>query len=140
METKMNMKLKTFCAAALAAALSMLPAEPVLAHGDGEASRVQARQLCSGGQVQGRGLARLGARSNDPARQALRDLVALECLYRRDGKTEQIETMYRDVLAKTTQPLLRSVAYRRLARMAWRKGEHAAAEDLLKRSLQENLK
>ncbi len=136
----MNMQLKTFWAVALAVVLSILPAESAFAHRGGETARVQARQLCSGGQVQRQGFARLGARSNDPAAQALRDLVALECLYRRDGKTEQIEAMYRDVLAKTTQPLLRSVAYRRLARMAWRKGEHEVAEDLLKRSLQENLK
>jgi hypothetical protein len=139
MEAKMNMQLKTLWAATLSAALCTLPSEPALAHRGGDTARVQARQLC-GGQVQGQRLSRLGARSNDPARQALRDLVALECLYRRDGRSDQIEAMYRDVLAKATQPLLRSVAYRRLARMAWRKGEHEAAEDLLKRSLQENLK
>jgi hypothetical protein len=124
---------------ALALALAILPTTQASAHRSDQNGGVQARQLC-GGQGGRHSMPRLGPNAADPSMQALRDLVALECLYRREGKSEQIEAMYRDVLAKTQQPLLRSVAYRRLARLAWRKGEHEQAEDLLKRSLQENLK
>lgn len=127
-------------AGALVLAMAILPTSHASAHrseqGGGAA---QVRQLC-GGQGGRHAMPRLGPNAADPSMQALRDLVALECLYRREGKSEQIEAMYRDVLAKTQQPLLRSIAYRRLARLAWRKGEREEAEDLLKRSLQENLK
>jgi hypothetical protein len=123
----------------LVLALVILPMSHASAHRSEQSGGVQARQLC-GGQGARHAMPRLGPNAADPGMQALRDLVALECLYRREGRAEQIEVMYRDVLAKTRQPLLRSVAYRRLARLAWRSGEHEEAEDLLKRSLQENLK
>lgn len=124
---------------ALVLALAILPTPHASAHRSEQSGGAQARQLC-GGQGGRHSMPRLGPNAADPSMQALRDLVALECLYRREGKSEQIEALYRDVLAKTRQPLLRSVAYRRLARLAWRKGEHEEAEELLKSSLQENLK
>lgn len=127
---------------ALVGALGVLTMGEASAHrGGGEDARDGARagRICAAARVR-QPMMRLGAQAADPAIQAVRDLVALECLYRREGRSDQIEPLYRDALAKSAQPLVRSVAYRRLARMAWRKGEHAAAEDLLKRSLQENIK
>lgn len=135
----MNTQSKWWNSFVLVSALLILPVSDASAHRSEQGGRVQARQLCCG-QAGRHAMPRLGRNAADPGMLALRDMLALECLYRRESKAEQIEAMYRDVLAKTTQPVVRSVAYRRLARMAWRKGEHDAAEDLLKRSLQENLK
>ena len=135
----MKLHSKLMWVPALAVVLVMLPMDPASAHRTDDGAGTQGRQGCT---AQGRrqGMARMNSVAADTTMLAVRDLIALECLYRHEGKTEQIDALYRDVLDQATQPLLRSIAYRRLARMAWRKGEHAAAEDLLKRSLQENLK
>ncbi len=137
----MKLHAKLMWVPALAAVLVMLPMGQASAHRTDGREGMQGRQLCAAqGRRQGMAMARMGPAAADSGMLAVRDLIALECLYRRDGKADQIDALYRDVLDKATQPLLRSIAYRRLARMAWRRGEHAAAEDLLKRSLQENLK
>ena len=135
----MKMQSKWLWVPALAAVLTIVPIAEVSAHRAAEGAGMQARGIC-GAQARRHVSSRVRSDRADPALLALRDLVALECLYRRQGKNEQVEALYRDVLEKSTQPQLRSIAYRRLARMAWRKGEQGTAEELLKRSLQENLK
>lgn len=120
------------------AVLAMLPINQSHAH-RAQGAAAQARQLC-GASAGRQALARMRGANADPELLAIADLIALECLYRREGKSDQVEALYKDALDKAKHPLLRSVAYRRLARMAWRKGDHAAAEELLQRSLHEKLK
>lgn len=65
-----------------------------------------------------------------PERQAVRSLLAQECQLFDAGQRDQIEGLYRDVLASATDPALRRVAYRRLSRMAMRQGNRDAAKAL----------
>ena len=125
------------CAAVLALLLSFeLGASPAVAGEHRSSGRG-----CAGGAGQHAGRMRgAGAATRDPSLLALRDLRALECLYRREHDLQKIEAMYRDVLVRSQHPLLRSVAYRRLARLAWRRDDAAAAEALLRESLAEKLK
>lgn len=137
----MKTYLKGLWIGTLACVLGMAATSDAAAHRGGDDPRAGARsgRIC-GAQGMRQAMPGIAARAVDPAFQAVRDLVALECLYRREGKIEKIEPLYRDALAKSAQPMVRSIAYRRLARMAWRRGEHGVAEDMLKQSLQENLK
>lgn len=69
-----------------------------------------------------------------------RDALALERLYRRQGKPEQAAAMYAEMLERSHDPVVRQLAHRRLARWAWRQGDATAAERHLRASLDENLK
>lgn len=77
--------------------------------------------------------------ASDPSLAAIADLHALERLYRREQKPEQAMQMYTDVIARTRNLGVRNFAERRLARLQYRQGEHAAAEATLKRNLEHNL-
>lgn len=70
---------------------------------------------------------------------AARDALALERLYRRQGKPDDVVALYQDVLARSTDPQTRQLAFRRLARLAWRQGDSATAEAHLRASLDEQL-
>jgi hypothetical protein len=78
--------------------------------------------------------------AKDPSASVLRDLASLERMYRRSGREAEVAGLYRDVLAKTGDPVVRHMAGRRLARLEWRGGNKDAAIEQMKRNLDADLK
>jgi hypothetical protein len=75
-----------------------------------------------------------------PAERAVvKDLVALERLYRRQGKMSSVEALYADVLKRTQSVSLRHFAERRLAKVAANRGDLSSAEAHLRASLNAGL-
>jgi len=68
-------------------------------------------------------------------RAVVKDLIALERLYRRQGKVPAIDALYVDLLKRTQNPSLRRFAERRLAKAAFNKGDLVSAEAHLRASL-----
>ncbi len=75
-----------------------------------------------------------------PRGAAIRDMLALEHLYRAQGHVEAVATLYRGVLARSRDPLLRNFAYARLARAELTPRDAGAAIQTLRQALDENLK
>ena len=75
-----------------------------------------------------------------PRGAAIRDMLALEHLYRAQGHIDAVATLYRDVLARSQDPLLRNFAYARLARAELAPRDTVAAIRTLRQALDENLK
>ncbi len=75
-----------------------------------------------------------------PRGAAIRDMLALEHLYRAQGHTEAVVGLYRGVLARSQDPLLRNFAYARLARAELAPRDADAAIQTLRQALDENLK
>ena len=75
-----------------------------------------------------------------PRGAAIRDMLALEHLYRAQGHVDAVATLYRDVLARSQDPLLRNFAYARLARAELAPRNTGAAILTLRQALDENLK
>lgn len=74
-----------------------------------------------------------------PRGAAIRDMLALEHLYRAQGHVGAVATLYRDVLARSQDPLLRNFAYARLARAELAPRDTGAAIKTLHQALDENL-
>ncbi len=74
-----------------------------------------------------------------PRGAAIRDMLALEHLYRAQGHTEAVAALYRGVLARSQDPLLRNFAYARLARAELAPRATGAAIKTLHQALDENL-
>lgn len=74
-----------------------------------------------------------------PARAAVGDLRRIERLYLIDGRAKDLPTLYKDVLAKTQNPIVRNYAYRHLARAQMKPANVDQAIATLKQSLDENL-
>ena len=72
-------------------------------------------------------------------RAVVKDLVALERHYRRQGKMSSIEALYADVLKRTQRVSLRHFAERRLAKVAADRGDLSSAEAHLRASLNAGL-
>lgn len=75
-----------------------------------------------------------------PRGAAIRAMLALEHLYRAQGHTEAVIGLYRDVLARSQDPMLRNFAYARLARAELAPRDTGAAIKTLRQALDENLK
>ena len=76
-----------------------------------------------------------------PARfAAMRDLRALQHLYLMQGRRGDAEALYRQVLTRTQDPILRNFAYARLARLQALPTNPDAAIATLRAALDENLK
>ncbi|MDE2244762.1 MAG: hypothetical protein KGJ91_01185 [Xanthomonadaceae bacterium] len=75
-----------------------------------------------------------------PRGAAIRDMLALEHLYRAQGHVEAVVGLYRGVLARSQDPLLRNFAYSRLARAELAPRDAGAAIQTLRQALDENLK
>ena len=76
-----------------------------------------------------------------PARfAAIRDLRALQHLYLMQGRRGDAEALYRQVLTRTQDPILRNFAYARLARLQALPTNPDAAIATLRAALDENLK
>ena len=78
--------------------------------------------------------------AKDPSASVVRDLASLERMYRRSGREAEVAGLYRDVLARTGDPVVRHMAGNRLARLEWRNGNKDAAIEQMKRNLDADLK
>lgn len=81
-----------------------------------------------------------GAHLPPAVRASVMDMLAIERLYREGGKSGELPGFYRDVLAKTQNPMVRNFAFRRLARLQSAPTNTDAAIATLRQSLDENLK
>lgn len=79
-------------------------------------------------------------RHHGPAGAVIGDLRQMSRLYIMDGKIRQLEQLYKDVLGKTQNPMVRTYVSRKLARLQARPRDTGAALATLRRSLDENLK
>ncbi|HEX7111110.1 MAG TPA: hypothetical protein VF216_01605 [Mizugakiibacter sp.] len=74
-----------------------------------------------------------------PARAAIGDLHRIERLYLIDGRAKDLPALYKDVLAKTQNPVVRNYAYRHLAHAQLKPANVDQAIATLKQSLDEDL-
>lgn len=79
-------------------------------------------------------------RHHGPAAAVIGNLHQIARLYIMDGKIRQLEGLYKDVLGKTQNPMVRNYVYRALARLQARPRDTGAAVATLRESLDENLK
>ena len=86
-----------------------------------------------------RGMHGHGPMKMGPRGAAIRDMLALEHLYRAQGHVEAVVGLYRGVLARSRDPLLRNFAYARLARAELAPRDAGAAIQTLRQALDENL-
>ena len=93
----------------------------------------------SKGWHRGRG-ERLAALRNNPVFQTVRNLHELERLYLIDGRAQEIPALYRDVLGRTENPVVRQFAYQRIARNELKPGDVDKSIATLRQSLDESLK
>ncbi len=75
-----------------------------------------------------------------PAMAVIGTMHRLERLYRMEGKTGQIQSMYRNVLQQTQNPQVRHFAYEHLARVQMQPKNTSAAISTLHKALDESLK
>lgn len=74
-----------------------------------------------------------------PAFAAIADLRSMQRLYLLQGQRKQVTDLYRYVLGKTRDPVLRNYAYRQLARSQLQISNADAAIATLRQNLEENL-
>lgn len=86
-----------------------------------------------------RGLGMEGHRMHRFDDGAIGDLRALERLYLESGRGKELPALYREVLSKSQDPMLRNYAYRHLARAQARPANVDQAIATLRKSLEENL-
>lgn len=78
-------------------------------------------------------------RGSGPVGAAIADLNGMRRLYLLEGKRQNLPELYRYVLSKTQNPVLRNYAYRHLARAELQVTNADQAITTLRRSLDENL-
>ena len=84
---------------------------------------------------------RLGiAAAKDPSLAVLQDVRALERMYRHSGRDQDVPGLYRDVLSRSSDPVVRHAAGRRLARLEWQAGDHKSALEQMQKNLDDDLK
>ena len=81
-----------------------------------------------------------GIHASPAVRASVMDLRAIDRLYAAAGRTKELPAFYRDVLAKTRNPMLRNFIYLRLARLESTPAQPETAIATLRQSLDENLK
>jgi hypothetical protein len=70
---------------------------------------------------------------------AFSDLRSIERLYQQAGRGKEMASVYKDVLAKSQNPMLRTYVYHRLARLQAQPANVDQAIGTLRKSLDENL-
>lgn len=137
------MIIRTLSALVLVAALAGLPLgvaqadniptfEPLVA-----SSSAGLREPQGQGQARGQRALRI---ASDPALAAMQQMRWIERIYLRDGKKADAEQMYRGVLERTQNTMVRNFAHMRLARLAaWQPRDLNATLAELQRGLDENL-
>lgn len=113
-------------------------AAPVAAGGQARAMPMARHHAMRGGREHG-GMHRRMGRHGGPVGAVIGDLRQLSRLYLMQGKPGQLEGLYKDVLAKTRNPMVRNFAYDALARLQARPRDTGAAIATLRKSLDENL-
>lgn len=104
------------------------------------ASYAPALASSAAGHVPGQAGQRALRVASDPALAAIRQMRVMERIYLRKNQPQEAERMYRDVLGRTRNTLVRNVVNNRLARLAaWQPRDLDAAMVELKRGLDENL-
>ena len=94
-----------------------------------------------GGDRRGMAARRMAFRAaNSPSASVLRDVAGLERMYRRAGREKEVLGLWRDVLARTNDPVVRHMAGGRVARLEWQAGNKDAAIEQMKRNLDADLK
>lgn len=110
---------------------------PMPMRGAGRMQMMGARHGMYGG-MHGGMYHRMG-RHHGPVAAVIDDLRQIARLYIMDGKVRQLEGLYKDVLGKTQNPMVRNYVYRALARLQARPRDTGAAVATLRKSLDENL-
>jgi hypothetical protein len=90
--------------------------------------------------IEGRRARLAHAVQNNPAAAVVVNLRAIERVYWREGRVKELPVFYRDVLARTDDPLVRNFVNYRLARLARMDGNARDSLDALRRNLEENLR
>lgn len=75
------------------------------------------------------------AAARNPNIAVLMDAHQLERAYRADGRVKEIPGLYRDLIAKSTDPTLTRLLNQRLARVEMREGNKKAAIEALRKNL-----
>lgn len=78
--------------------------------------------------------------SDDSEKTVLYQLQQLEDIYKKQRNPEKIVSLYQDVLNKTSNQTVRNAATMKLSQIYKRLGRDGAAEELTRKSLEENLK
>lgn len=78
--------------------------------------------------------------SDDSEKAVLYQLQQLEDIYKKQRSPEKIVALYQDILNKTSNQTVRNAASMKLAQIYKRLGRDNAAEELTRKSLEENLK
>jgi len=77
--------------------------------------------------------------AQNPDLAAMLRMVALERIYRKEGKLGDVDALYRDVLSRSTSASVKNFAELRLARLQMRAGDRASAKQTLRSGLERNL-
>jgi hypothetical protein len=78
--------------------------------------------------------------AKDPSASVLLDLTSLEQMYRDNGREKDVPALYRDVLARTNDPVVRHLAGQRVAQLEWQNGNKDAAVEQMQKNLEADLK
>lgn len=105
----------------------------------GQQQAPMARQHAMRGGWEHGGMHRRMGRHGGPVGAVIGDLRKISRLYIMEGKPDQLEGLYKDVLAKTQNPMVRNFAYGALARLQARPRNTGEAIATLRKSLDENL-
>jgi tetratricopeptide (TPR) repeat protein len=78
--------------------------------------------------------------ADDPEKSVVLQLQQLEDMYRKQRNPQKIISMYQDILKNTSNQTVRNAASIKLAHLLQRAGRDSEAEELTRKSLDENLK
>lgn len=78
--------------------------------------------------------------ADDSEKAVLYQLQQLEDIYKKQRNPEKIIALYQDILEKTSNQTIRNAAVMKLTQIYKRLGRDSAAEELTRKSLEENLK
>jgi len=80
-----------------------------------------------------------GMGAGGPPHEVIQTLIEIERLYREDGRSKEVVSLYQGVLGKTKDPLVRHFAYEAIAHAQLQPADTDKAVATLKQSLDESL-
>lgn len=80
-----------------------------------------------------------GMDAGGPPHEVIQTLIEIERLYREDGRSKEVVSLYQGVLGKTKDPLVRHFAYEAIAHAQLQPADTDKAVATLKQSLDESL-
>lgn len=81
----------------------------------------------------------MGPGPEGPAHEVIHTLIEIERLYREEGRSKEVVSLYQGVLGKTRDPLVRHFAYEAIAHAQLQPADTDKAVATLKQSLDESL-